>query len=790
MCNESVKPHCCSSSIVSVSAKDCLIRMFKKKDSGCYVESNHAWSTSIRRIDTTASTGDGESVNASVSTHTTNTSTSRPGSPQRTSRPGSPWKQQQQHASSSSVFKKPSVLNAFQWIDTHLITPYYSKSFLLQLIECAIHHSHVFLVPPPNNSSTVTDNNGKSSSDDDDDNDDERKNELSMHLFLEATGGLCGRKGGPTFEIKVLFDFILKHQQNQQQNDDHDFTSTSTTKLNESFASFGMLDTQGTFQSDDMINVEEMIAFIYRLALSCHVLQNWTVDNDENEHQDNEENDNDDGENSHQKGKTKLDLEHIALLGEIPPRNIIESLGSYVGSSSSTSPSIASPAFSNFGENEIKKEVNYETFRNWVEIHFPQMANILSTFIHLAFFSWGIDHDDDDNDNEEEFVNLDEDAEFGLDDVKSIHNDDDDDDDELKMNILSLYAQGKRKIFQFPQLEQLIVGKTLVNKSITNNIIATPPASSILFDTETFTYNDKDGNKVSSTGPAGHFGFGMACMDSNLCGKWHRLYSTEADGFAFVNMQRALTGYTGPTVMIVRPTNATSTSTSSSNSTSGLFGFYTSDPWKESNSFYGTSDCFLFRSEPIWNVYRPQSFVHGWKIEQAITENSSLSPLRKKKMKENYMYFHPSAGHVKNSGRSSSGSGVYGSTKVNKPFGVVVGGTIDQPRFQISETFEQCIASSGNMMDTTFEGGPLLPGQWDKYFNIDVLEVWGVGGEDVVRNASSDKEQHEDIVDAARKKVQRVDRKQFLDDFTSGLHGSKLFEHRLDDSVRHDFATE
>lgn len=159
------------------------------------------------------------------------------------------------------------------------------------------------------------------------------------------------------------------------------------------------------------------------------------------------------------------------------------------------------------------------------------------------------------------------------------------------------------------------------------------------------------------------------------------------------------------------------------------------------------------------------------------------------------MYFHPSAGHV-NSGFNGSGSRYgYGSAmkpaKAAKPSGIVMGGTIDQPRFHVTETFEQCVASSGNMMDMTFESGPLLPGQWDKYYNIDTLEVWGVGGEDIVREAASARERHEDVANAVRLKVQMVDKKQFLDDFKSGLYvGNNLYQHRLDGNIRHDFGAD
>jgi hypothetical protein len=89
-----------------------------------------------------------------------------------------------------------------------------------------------------------------------------------------------------------------------------------------------------------------------------------------------------------------------------------------------------------------------------------------------------------------------------------------------------------------------------------------------------------------------------------------------------------------------------------------------------------------------------------------------------------------------------------------------------------------------------------LPGQWDKFFNVGSIEIWGVGGDDVVKEALSMKEKQEEIYDATRRRVQRVDKSQFLEDFQSGLHiretrgSTSLFQHRLDDTVRYDFDAE
>ncbi len=270
------------------------------------------------------------------------------------------------------------------------------------------------------------------------------------------------------------------------------------------------------------------------------------------------------------------------------------------------------------------------------------------------------------------------------------------------------------------------------------------------------------------------------------------MYSTETDGFAFLNLQRAMTGYDGPTIMMIRPTNASSIYSTSSSSSStpspGLFGVYTTNPWKESNTFHGTSDCFLFRADPTWNIYRPKQLTQQW--------NGNTSTSVPMKVKENYMYFHPSAGHVNTGG--GGGQGIYGQLSRSrqggatnsKPRGLVIGGTMKDPRLHITESLEQCIASSGGPMDGTFDTGPLLPGQWDKYFNVDILEVWGVGGEEVIVDAVNAKGKHEGVAEATRRRVQMVDKKQFLEDFQSGLHvGSKLFAHR-DGSVRHNYGVD
>jgi len=43
----------------------------------------------------------------------------------------------------------------------------------------------------------------------------------------------------------------------------------------------------------------------------------------------------------------------------------------------------------------------------------------------------------------------------------------------------------------------------------------------------------------------------------------------------------------------------------------GIFGAFTGSSWKESGSFYGKDDVFLFQIDPCVGVYRPRSLSGG-----------------------------------------------------------------------------------------------------------------------------------------------------------------------------------
>lgn len=79
---------------------------------------------------------------------------------------------------------------------------------------------------------------------------------------------------------------------------------------------------------------------------------------------------------------------------------------------------------------------------------------------------------------------------------------------------------------------------------------------------------------------------------------------------------------------------------------------------------------------------------------------------------------------------------------------------------------------NGRLLDTT--GAMASASQ----FEIDHLEVWGVGGTEVVQEALGARRRQRDIKHAAIQKARKVDKAAFLDDFRSGVIESKAFAHR------------
>jgi hypothetical protein len=64
---------------------------------------------------------------------------------------------------------------------------------------------------------------------------------------------------------------------------------------------------------------------------------------------------------------------------------------------------------------------------------------------------------------------------------------------------------------------------------------------------------------------------------------WQRLFTSEEQGLSFNRLCHYVLGYSGPNLLLLRDIKGY------------VFGFFTNESWKEGNTYFGSSDCFLFR---------------------------------------------------------------------------------------------------------------------------------------------------------------------------------------------------
>ena len=94
----------------------------------------------------------------------------------------------------------------------------------------------------------------------------------------------------------------------------------------------------------------------------------------------------------------------------------------------------------------------------------------------------------------------------------------------------------------------------------------------------------------------------------------------------------------------------------------------------------------------------------------------------------------------------------------------------------IPESLETCIANSSCL---TFESGSLLPDNKTE-FQIDTMEIWGCGGDDLIKQGlyaqGKDRNSRDDLIRQARK----VDKAAFADNaFDQEFLLSKTFAHKV-----------
>ena len=239
--------------------------------------------------------------------------------------------------------------------------------------------------------------------------------------------------------------------------------------------------------------------------------------------------------------------------------------------------------------------------------------------------------------------------------------------------------------------------------------------------------------------------FALACTSITLSsGRFHRLFSSEADGLSCNRLMHAIFGYDGPTLIIIRSADV------SGKCGAGIFGAFTFSPWdKESGGFYGSSDCFLFRlgPEPM-GVYRPKG--SGGNDES------------------NFMFFNPEA-------RSKGYDQL--------AWGIGFGGTTEDPRLYIDEILSGCTAKD---KDLTFDNGSLLSNKDNSNslcaFEVEAIEAFGVGSSQVIEDALAAREENRLEAQKRIRNAMKGAKAAFLEDMQSGLVGAKVFKHR--DEIR------
>jgi hypothetical protein len=253
----------------------------------------------------------------------------------------------------------------------------------------------------------------------------------------------------------------------------------------------------------------------------------------------------------------------------------------------------------------------------------------------------------------------------------------------------------------------------------------------------------------------------LAAADPDLMGtEWKRLYSSpHGDGLSFRTLCETIHGYKGPTVLLLGGGPSDSKCVldadfSKKSVTRIALGFMTTDYWIDSPESFGSEDdCFLFSLDYTTNnvkIIRPKSRC-------ADSTSTSITPAKPQK----FLYCHSSKLKLKN----------------NALHGIGIGGSPQQPRLHLTESLEECRCLP---YDTLFQDGDLLCGKCDStlyYFDIDTIEVWGVGGQDWINDALKAQEKERGVRESALEQVRRVDKRQLLEHFV--LNGAVGGEGRL-----------
>ena len=276
-----------------------------------------------------------------------------------------------------------------------------------------------------------------------------------------------------------------------------------------------------------------------------------------------------------------------------------------------------------------------------------------------------------------------------------------------------------------------------------------------------------------------------------LNGRWQRLYSSNTDGLSYAGLVSALRGYDGPTVLLIGAIPPPAAAYANADGTGGvknttMIGYYTATPWKESGTYYGSENCFLFTPPGVDDEEEAVQIFGPISKTSDETSEKSTRPT-------NYQFCHSTiAAAVVSDGRKPGqhpdDANAKGKSVVQVPPGLGVGESRGiGPRLHITESLEVCRALP---YDDIFAAGPLFPpffGDSPTHsFDVDVMEAWGVGGSERIQRALAARNRDRSFKEASRRRNAEVDRAQFVDHFQSDMVDCKVFRHSLYTSGRAD----
>ena len=232
----------------------------------------------------------------------------------------------------------------------------------------------------------------------------------------------------------------------------------------------------------------------------------------------------------------------------------------------------------------------------------------------------------------------------------------------------------------------------------------------------------------------------LSLYSNLLQGRLRRLYSSSHDGYSFQHILSAITGYDGPTLLLIRP-RPPKNAVRPLGVDSVVFGALAADRWKEDRKFFGGSSTFLFTLTPELRILGPR--VGG---------------------ELNFQWL---------------------STKTSNPktHGLAMGGTADLrgKRIFLPSSLDEGWAGSSC---GTFQSGTLVP-SWalrnsdDDVFDIDAIEIWAVGGDQQIAAALQARGKQRALNEDTLQKARSVDRAAFFNStFDQEMFLGKTMAHK------------